>query len=820
MIKTYFKIAWRNLMKNKVFSFINVFGLSAGLACCMLIALYIHNETTYDSYHKQADNIYQVGTTFIKGGQKDENKPNTPAPVAEGMKREFPEVVASTHILGLFADDKTLLQYNAGNNNAVKSFYETKGYLTDSSFFSVFTYHFTEGDPVTAMNNPNSIVLNEEIAKKIFGNEPALNKVIHINSSTDGSHDYKVTGVFRPSAKPSHIDGRFFMTIAGGDMEQYINQRPNDYATNNMFFTYLQLKPGSDYKKLEAKFPAFLEKYARKDLRAMGFDKKQFLIPLKEIHLSKLVDDNVTPQGSRTYLYILASIAIFTLLIACINFMNLSTARSSKRSAEVGIRKVLGAEKGTLIRQFLGESVFMSILAFVLGIGLLYLLLPYFNSASGRDLSFSITQNWPMLIGFLAMAIITGFIAGSYPAFYLSSFIPVKVLKGRMSNSLAAVSLRKGLVVFQFVISVILIIASVVIASQMDYMRNKDLGFAKDQQLVIPLRSATAKKIALPLKDALKRNTQVLTAGASMYYPGIFNPSDNLYYKDGQSMQEGKRTRINYVDFDFLKTLDVKLAAGRLFSQDFPADTSYKVVVNERTIKELGFASSEKAIGENINFDWQGKKYQFQVVGVLKDFHFESLHLPVTPFAFQVLSGNNSFNYLMVHSKPGNINRLVQDVQNEWHKLNPNEPFEYSFLDADFLKNYEAESRLSALVGYFTMIAIVISCLGLFGLATFSAEQRTKEIGIRKVLGASVTGVVALLSKDFLKLVGIAVVIASPLAWYIMNRWLQDFAYKTSIGFSVFAITTLVAMMIAVITISFQAIRAALSNPVKSLRTE
>ena len=419
------------------------------------------------------------------------------------------------------------------------------------------------------MNNPNSMVLNEEIAKKIFGNEPALNKVIHINSSTDGSHDYKVTGVFRPSAKPSHIDGRFFMTIAGGDMEQYIKQRPNDYATNNMFFTYLQLKPGSDYKKLEAKFPAFLEKYARKDLRAMGFDKKQFLIPLKEIHLSKLVDDNVTPQGSRTYLYILASIAIFTLLIACINFMNLSTARSSKRSAEVGIRKVLGAEKRTLIRQFLGESVFMSILAFVLGIGLLYLLLPYFNNASGRDISFSITQNWIMLIGFLAMAVITGFVAGSYPAFYLSSFIPVKVLKGRMSNSLAAVSLRKGLVVFQFVISVILIIASVVIASQMDYMRNKDLGFAKDQQLVIPLRSATAKKIALPLKDALKRNTQVITAGASMYYPGIFNPSDNLYYKDGQSMQEGKRTRINWVDFDFLKTLDVKLAAGDCFHRIF-----------------------------------------------------------------------------------------------------------------------------------------------------------------------------------------------------------------------------------------------------------
>lgn len=821
MIKTYFKIAWRNLMKNKTFSFINIFGLSSGLACCMLISLYINNETSYDKYQRNAGDIYQVATTFIHAGVEKDKLPNTPAPVAEGMRREFPEIDASTHLLGLFVDDKTLLQYNAGNNADVRSFYETKGYLTDSSFFRVFTYNFIEGG-VNALDNPNTIVLSEEIAKKMFGNESALNKVIQVNSSTNGAYNYTVTGVFRQSSKPSHIDGRFFMSIGGGDMEKYIKQRPNDYATNNMFYTYLKLKPGSDYKKLEAKFPSFIEKYARKDLQAMGFDKKQFLIPLTKIHLNTEVKNNVTPLGSKTYLYILASIAIFTLLIACINFMNLSTARSSKRSSEVGIRKVLGAMRGGLIKQFLGESILMALLAFVLAIGLMYFLLPFFNEVSGRNISFSFIQNWTMVVAFLVMAIAAGFIAGSYPAFYLSSFIPVKVLKGKLANTLAAVSLRKVLVVFQFVISVVLIIASAVIASQMNYMQHKDLGFAKEQQLIIPLRSTAAKNISMTLKRSLQNNPLVQSAGATMYYPGIFNPSDNLYYRDGQSMKEGIRTRINHVDFDMLRTLGVKTVAGRLFSTEFPADTGYRVVVNESLVKEIGFPSAEKAVGQNVNFDWQGTAYHFQVLGVVKDFHFENLRLPITPFAFQVLADKDAsaFNYLLVHANTNNLNGLIQSVQNEWRKLNPNEPFEYSFLDSDFMKNYESEKRLSSLVGYFTFIAIIISCLGLFGLAAFSAEQRTKEIGIRKVLGASAGGVAALLSKDFLKLVGIAIIIASPLAWFIMNKWLQDFAYRTIISWQVFAITTAAALLIAIFTISFQAIRAAIANPVKSLRTE
>jgi putative ABC transport system permease protein len=817
MFKTYFKIAWRNFKNNKIFSLINIIGLSVGLACCMLITLYILNELSYDKYQKNADNIYQLATTFIQEG-KEESMPNSPAPMGSTMKMEFPEIEQSARLMGLFAEDKTLLQYRDQSGTA-KSFYETKGYLADSTFFRIFTYDFIEGNAATALSSPNTIVLSEEIAKKIFGKQGALNKTIHISSSTNGDHDFLVTGVFKPINKPSHIDGGFFMSLMGGSIEGYMRDHANDLATNNMFYTYLQLKPGSDSKKLQAKFPAFMDKYASKDLKAMGFDKKQFLVALKDIHLHSNMDQNVTPPGSMTYLYILASIALFTLIIACINFMNLSTARSSKRSAEVGIRKVLGAEKNSLVWQFLGESLFMSLIAFVIAFLITGIMLPAFNTISGKNLSLSFPGDILIIASFFLLSLITGLFAGSYPAFYLSSFKPIKVLKGRFSNSLAAVSLRKGLVIFQFIISVVLIIASVVISNQMHYLRDADLGFDKDRQLVIPLRSEMAKKIYPALRTELKKQSQVIDAGASQYYPGIFNPADVLFYKEGQNMNNGKRTRMNYVDASYLQTLNIKPVAGRLFREDFLADTNFRVILNESAIKGLGFASAQDAVNKKVFFDWQGTKYGFDVIGVVKDFHYENLHMPITPYGFQ-LNNVPQYNYIVVHAKPGDMKQLLTSIGNIWHNLNPAEPFEYSFLDEDFQKNYQAETRLSAIVGYFTCIAILISCLGLFGLATFSAEQRTKEIGVRKVLGASVTSIVALLSKDFLKLVGIAVIIASPVAWFVMNKWLQDFAYRVSINWVVFVVTTVVALLIALFTISFQAIRAAITNPVKSLRTE
>ncbi len=813
MIKNYIKIAWRNLMKNKTFSFINIFGLSIGLTCCLLIALYLNYELSYDQQHPDSKNIYQLGTIFVR--EKEEHAmPNTPAPMANMMQQEFPEIEETVRLLGLFGEDKTLLRYNEQNNAAV-SFYENKGYLTDPAFFRFFKYNFTEGDAAHALDNPNTVVLSEEIAKKLFGKQPALNKVIHVSSGTNGENDVTVTGVFKPSLAPSHINGRFFMAFKGGAMEQY-SLRSNNLAYNNMFFTYLKLKNGADAGKLEAKFPAFITKYAGNDLKNAGFYKKQYLTPLTEIHLSGKSKDNVTSPGSMTYLYILGSIALFALLIACINFMNLSTARSSKRSTEVGIRKVLGAGKGSLISQFLGESLLMSMIAFAFAIVFTLLCLPAFSAASGKDLYLSLTEHAWILAGFFVLSILTGFIAGIYPAFYLSSFKPVRILKSKFSSSLAAVSVRKGLVVFQFIISGILIISSVVISSQMRYMRSKDLGFSKDQEIVIPFRSKTARETYTSLKTELTKLSDVRSVGASTYYPGIFNPSDMSIYKEGSNVNNAQVAKINNVDETFIQTLNIKLLAGRLFSKEFPGDTANGIILNEEAITKMGFASPQEAAGKTI---YNIRSAPLKIVGVVKNFHFEDLQRPITPYGFG-LNNRSDYQYLIVHANTTDMASLIGNISKTWQKLNPSEPLEYNFLDEQFQKNYQAQDRLADIVKYFTIIAILISCLGLFGLAAFSAEQRTKEIGIRKVLGASVPNLVLLISKDFIKLVLIAVVLASPVAWYIMNKWLQDFAYRTSIGWTVFALSASIAFLIAFVTVSTQAIRAALSNPVKSLRTE
>ena len=817
MLKNYFKIAWRNLMKNKIFSFINVFGLSIGLTCCMLITIYIYNEMSYDKYHANIDRLYQIGTTFLKDiREKGDRTPNTPAPMAEAMKKEYPEIEETTRLMPLFAEDKTLLQYK--DAAAPKSFYENKGYMADPTFFKLFTYHFLEGNPSTALENPNSIVLSEEIAKKVFDNEPALNKIIHISSNTNGDGDFKVTGVYRPIDKPSQIDARFFVSVKGGNIEQFINQQ-TDMVGNNMFNTFLLLKPGADPKRLEAKFPAFVDKYIGKQLKEAGFYKKQFLIPVKDIHLHSEMTNDISSVSSPAYLYILASIAVFTLIIACINFMNLSTAQSSKRSSEVGVRKVLGAEKKSLVWQFLGESIMMSMIAFTIALTITELLLPLFSEISAKKLSLVFSQHWFIIAGFLLLSLITGLVAGSYPAFYLSSFQPVRVLKGRFKNSLSAINLRKGLVIFQFIISVVLIIASVVISNQMQYLRSTDLGFAKDQQIIIPLRSNNAKKIYLPLRNEIRNNKDVLEVGATASYPGITNASDMGLRQHNQTALESKLVITNFVDENLIQTLGIKPVAGRIFSSQFPADTNNRIVLNEEAAKQIGFASPEKALGNKLYFDWRGNSLEYTVVGVVKDFHFQDLHVPISPYAF-LLNNVPLYNYLIVHAKTTNLSSLLQSIEANWHKLNPGEPAEFHFLDNDFQKNYEAENNLSSIIAYFTIIAILISCLGLFGLATFSAEQRTKEIGVRKVLGASVLSIVGLLSKEFLKLVIVAIIIASPIAWFAMNKWLQDFAYRTNISWTVFVITTLSAIMIALITVSFQAVRAGFSNPVESLRSE
>jgi putative ABC transport system permease protein len=815
MFINYLKIAWRNLKKNKLFSFINVFGLAVGLTCCLLISLYIYHETSYDAHQKNADRLYQLGTISIQDG-KESRYSTTPSPMVPVMQQEFPEVESTVRLLKLFQDDKTLFQFKEGSE--VKSFYETKGYLADSTFFRLFSYDFKEGNPATALDQPNTLVISDEIAKNIFGNESALNKTIHINSTTNGAFDFKVTGVFTPSKSPSHIDARFIMSMQSGEVGPWVREMTN-MVNNNMFYSYLLLKPGADPKQLQVKFEAFIEKHAGTDLKAAGRGRKQFLTPVKEIHLHANTDGNVTPGGSVKYLYILFSIAIITLLIACVNFMNLSTARSSKRAMEIGVRKVLGAEKKSLVRLFLTEAMLLSLIAFIISVLFAVVLMPMFEQVSGKDFNYSLDQYTLLIGGFLLITLLAGLIAGMYPAFYLSAFQPIKVLKGKYSNSLSAISLRKVLVVFQFVISVALIVASVTITSQMRYLRTKDLGFQKDQQIVIPLRTSTAKSIYPTFKNQLIANPAISSAGASIYYPGIQNVTDWLLYKQGTAPDQTRTMFMNFVDDSYLETLGVRQIAGRIFSKNFPADTANRLVINEQAVKSFGFASAEDAIGKNIAATRNGQEVLFPIVGVVKDFHFKGIQSEIDAYGF-LLSSSQQFTYLIAHLKSDNIKNTLRSLEAAWLKLNPNEPFEYSFLDEDFQKNYLAEERLASIIRYFTIIAIFISCLGLFGLATFSAEQRTKEIGIRKVLGANVAGIVALLSKEFLVLVGIAVIIASPIAWYAMNTWLQDFAYRISISWQVFAVTILLVVFIAFVTISFQAIKAAISNPVKSLRTE
>ncbi len=815
MFQNYFKIAWRNLRKNKVFSFINIFGLSVGLTCCMLISLYLFNEFSYDSYHTNADRVYLLGTNFIDEG-KDSRAANTAGPIAQMMQMDFPEVEATARVLKLFNDDKTLFQVKQENQEP-KSFYEQQGFLADSSLFRILTFNFMEGNPSSALQQPLSVVLSQEIAEKLFGKENALNKTVRISSSTNGDFDFKVTGVYKPFPAPTHFEAKFLLSFGGGNMNGFANNNPSA-VNNNMFNTYLLLKKNADAKSLESKFPVFINKYLGEQLKSMGRERNYFLTPVKDIHLSG-IEGRIAPGGNKTTLYILASIAVLTLLIACINFMNLSTSASSKRAAEVGVRKVLGAEKNSLLRQFLGESVLMAFIAFFFALALTYILLPLFQDVAGKNLKVSISQHSGLLAGFLILTLLTGLLAGSYPAFYLSSFKPVKVLKGRFTNSMSAVALRKGLVVFQFVISVALIVASFVIARQMNFLRKQDLGFTKDQQVVIPLRTENSKLLIPSFKSELASASSIRSAGASMSYPGISHPQDWSMYKAGQTNADSKKIYINLVDDQLLQTLGVKLAAGRLFSKEFPADTLSRFVINEEAVKQFGFKSAKDAIGQWLAFDWDGEQIQFSIVGVVKNFHFKDLHETIEPFAFR-LYNNADFNYLLANVQGGNIDQSLAAIEKTWKKLNPSEPFEYSFLDLDFQKNYEAETRQASLINYFTIIAIIISCLGLFGLAAFTAEQRTKEIGIRKVLGASVGGLISLLSYDFLKLVVIAVLIASPIAWYIMQQWLQNFAYRTDISWLLFVGTAILAVVIAFVTISFQAIKVALSNPVKSLRSE
>ncbi len=777
-----------------------------GLATCMLILLYVFDEMSYDRHHRDVDRIFRVATRVPEATWAA-----TGAPFAQGLKSDFPEVAEACRLLKFPNLEKMLLKYE--QNQEKKQFFESNGYYVDSTFFRIFTYDFLYGDAQTALSQPNTLVLSSTLAGKMYGDENPLDRVITIGLPF-GDFNYTIKGVFEDTETKSHIDAHFFLSMKNGDVGEWVNEQ-NNWATNNIFHTYIKLREGTDIQALEKKLPDFMDRRASADLKAMGIPKSLFTQPLADIYLKSDLGNEISPNGNLAYLYIFGSIAAFLLLIACINFMNLSTARSEKRAREVGVRKVMGALQSSLIRQFLGESMMMSGMALLLAAALIQLILPGFNTLTQKNL---VIAQHPEMVGWIAgLALFTGLLSGLYPAFYLSSFKPITVLKGKLINHFSAAAIRKGLVVFQFTISVALIFGALVIWRQLDFVQNQPLGFNKNQQIVIPLQSNKAAENYLPLKNEMTQHPEVVSVTSGSTYPGIPSVEDLLFYAEGKSVNEAVDIHHATVENNFIETLGFELLYGRAFSDQFKSDSS-GIILNEVAVRQLGY-EAKTAVGKKIYYEWRNVRYTMEIVGIVKDFNFQSLHNSITPFAF-VTSLGNKHSYFIANVRSDNYSGILADIETAWKKINPDTPFAYSFLDKDFQKNYEKEQRTARIIVYFMFIAVLIACLGLFGLASFTAERRTREIGIRKVLGASVGSITGLLSSDFLKLVVVAIVIASPLAYYAMNKWLAGFAYRIDMQWWMFVGAGLAAILIAFFTVGFQSIKAALANPVKSLKNE
>ncbi len=807
MLVNYLKIAWRNLLKNRVFSLINILGLASGLATCLMIMLYIMDESGYDAHHEGADRVFRVASSV-----KAESWSAAPAPMAQGLRQDFPEVEESARLLKFPGVTKMMLTYESrGERN---SFFETNGYHADSSFFRIFSYDFTSGHAKTVFSEPNSLLLSDKVAARLFGEEDPMGKVVKLGLPF-GAFNYTVRGVFRSDAGKSHIPANFFISMNNSDVGHLIDSWQN-WMSNNIFHTYVKLKPGTDTKTFESKLDDFLVRRAGQDYKTAGFDKHLFIQPVRDIYLHSDIGYEISANGSIIYLYIFGSVAGFLLLIACINFMNLTTARSEKRAREVGIRKAVGADKWSLVRQFLGESILLCLMAMSAAVLMVQMMLPVFNRVTGKAL-----QAWsePGLVFLIVgLTLLTGLLSGLYPAFYLSSFKPVVVLKGRLKTDFAASMIRKGLVVFQFSVSVVLMLGALVIWKQLDFLQHQSLGFEKNRKIVLPVPGEEVAANYPALKNELLSHALVESVSSGSTYPGIENIEDMLFYPEGGSALDKTDVRLSTVEPDYISTMGFRLMSGREFSRDITADSS-GIIINEAAVKALGF-TSETIIGKKINFELGKIQGSREVIGVLRNFNFESLHQPVRPFGMVTHSFGNRFAYVIATVKTTDFPVILTHFEKSWKKVNPGVPFSYSFLDQDFQKNYEKDRLTSDLVSYFTAIAVLIACLGLYGLAAFSAEQRTREIGVRKVLGAGTARITAMLSADFLKLVFIALAIGLPVAWWIMNRWLDKFSYKTDISVWVFLLTGAAALAIAALTIGYQSVKAAFTDPVKSLKSD
>ncbi|HZF63209.1 MAG TPA: ABC transporter permease [Chitinophagaceae bacterium] len=809
MIRTYLKTAFRNLWRNKTYGFINIIGLSIGTLCCLYILFYVQDQYSYDKHHQDAKNIYRVTSTVKLTGDQV-NGPAASPPVGPALRRDFAEVqqfvrVVNTNMIGV---KQHQLRYKE------KSFYEKDADFVDSTFFQVFSYHFVHGTPTHALKEPYSVVLLKTTADKLFGSEDPINKVIEINNAF-GKNDFKVTGVVDESLGKTHIHANMFIAMNSGGIGDFVRQN-NTWAGNNFVATYIKLNGKSDAAALEKKLPAFLDKYGQEELKAVGMQKVLRLQPVGSIHTTTGYVEETDKTISPSFLYLLSAIAILIQLIACINFMNLSTARATKRAKEVSVRKVVGAERKDLIKQFLGESFILSLIGIAIALPLLLLLLPNLNQITQADVKLSLLQDFRPWLMLVALVIVTGLVAGSYPAFYLSAFKVMKVLKGNFSNHTSAAGIRRSLVVFQFVLSIVLIAGIIIIYSQLKYINNKDLGFEKDQKLIFSFYTEDARKSIPLFMNELQQLADVKAVSRSNNYLSQFVLYEHSVYLEGGNMATGTNVQNITTDENFAKANGISLIGGR----DFRPNDSGRVLINEMLAKRLGLTAAT-APGTKLYTQYAPAPVTFvEIAGVMKDFNYNSLHQEVRPFMLVYNPKQGDLSNLTVAVTSKDYKHLLQQIETAWHKYLPDTPFEYAFLDEEVKKQYETEMTLSRIINAFTLIAIFISCLGLFGLAAFSAEQRTKEIGVRKVLGASVANLAALLSKDFLKLVVIAFVIAIPVAWWALHNWLLEFNYRIAIEWWMFALAGFIAGLIALFTVSSQAIKAALSNPIKSLRTE